>query len=403
VNNDAFEFFCQGHLAEAIAAYSASIATSPSPLLLSNRALARWRSGDYVGAIADYQAADQLDSPAARSDANPKRIASILWMMGHQEEALARWDDVLARAERYEFRYTDGSGGAHAGLLLWFGACYSHDAPVAERAIAFVRKRLKKRGRQLWPRPVAQFVIGELEEAELLRLARAEEPLAARRLCQAEFYAAVQARVRGDRAREASGFVAAVEAGEPVPLEIEFYLAQHELTAGSRPTRDDHVARIDIDPATGVLTSGSVRIGPATTKNSMLSAAAFRTGGYTNEAAGWFAADLHPQRDGELTFLVSLMFHGDHLHYVTIMNDDQRYGASWSDWSRVKEEERRSSHDAWLQQKLGDVKRSWPWGEVSSGFDDKGGFSRIVLRYRDLETCKPAGARTSWWRGILAR
>lgn len=118
VNNDAFEFFCQGRLAEAIAAYSASITTYPSPLLLSNRALARWRSGDDADAIADYQAAEQLESPAERSDANLKRIASVLWMMGHQEEALAQWEDVLDRAKRHEFRFTDGSGGAHAGLLL---------------------------------------------------------------------------------------------------------------------------------------------------------------------------------------------------------------------------------------------------------------------------------------------
>ena len=397
MNNDGFELFCRGRLAEAIAAYSAAIASSPSPLLFTNRALARLRSGDYPDAIADYQAAERLDPPAARSDANLKRIASALWMMGHEEEALARWEDVVDRAERNEFRFTDGSGGAHAGLLLWFGARYADDARAAKRALDFVRSRLKKRNRQLWPRPVAQFVIGELEEAEMLRLAGVEEPLAGRRLCQAEFYAAVQARVRGDRVREASALAKAVEHGEPTPLEIEFYLARHELTAGWRQTRNVHLARIDIDPATGVLTSGSVRIGPDTTKDSMLSAAAFRSGAYTNEADRWFAVELHPQRDGEFTFSLSLMFHGDHLHYLTLIHDDHRYGTSWSDWSRAKEEERRSSHDAWLQQKLGHVNRFWPWGEVWSGFDDKGGFSRIVLRYRDLETCEPAG-RNRWQR-----
>ncbi|MFT3880067.1 MAG: hypothetical protein QM703_10465 [Gemmatales bacterium] len=87
-----------------------------------------------------------------------------------------------------------------------------------------------------------------------------------------------------------------------------------------------------------------------------------------------------PFRSSGLDLLVVLWFHHQRLTMVSLMDANPRFGVSWDDYSLDKELARKASHDAWLLRSL-PPEREYPWGNVWSGYDDKGGFSSIVVRY----------------------
>jgi hypothetical protein len=80
-----------------------------------------------------------------------------------------------------------------------------------------------------------------------------------------------------------------------------------------------------------------------------------------------------------LELLVVLWFHGQRLTMISLMDADPRFGTSWTDQSYEKELARKASHDAWLSRAL--PQREVSWGSVWSGYDEKGGFSDIVVKY----------------------
>ena len=85
-------------------------------------------------------------------------------------------------------------------------------------------------------------------------------------------------------------------------------------------------------------------------------------------------------RSAGLELLVVLWFRDQRLTMVSLMDPDPRFGTSWADRSRAKELARKASHDEWLSRSL-TSHRNFSWGSVWSGYDDKGGFSDVRVRY----------------------
>jgi hypothetical protein len=65
---------------------------------------------------------------------------------------------------------------------------------------------------------------------------------------------------------------------------------------------------------------------------------------------------------------------------VDFCHSDPRFGSSWDDHSLAKEMDRKASHEKLLSACLGS-KRTFPWGSVWSGYDERGGGSAIIIRY----------------------
>lgn len=74
---------------------------------------------------------------------------------------------------------------------------------------------------------------------------------------------------------------------------------------------------------------------------------------------------------------------------------------SWSDWTLEKELEKKTLHDKWLIDTLGEVPHrrnpdtkavtfAYHWGSICSGYDPRSASSSIVIRYNhdDLESLK---------------
>ena len=81
------------------------------------------------------------------------------------------------------------------------------------------------------------------------------------------------------------------------------------------------------------------------------------------------------------TFRVTLHFHNGKLASVELFEVGAESKAFWNDWSHREEEERKASHDAWLESILGAPPYVYPWGQVTSETDPAGGYSCIVVRY----------------------
>jgi hypothetical protein len=85
-------------------------------------------------------------------------------------------------------------------------------------------------------------------------------------------------------------------------------------------------------------------------------------------------------RSAGVDLLVVLWFRGPQLTMVSLMDPDPRFGTSWSEHSLEKEMARKASHDAWLSRAL-PPSLDVSWGSVWSGYDEKAGFSEIIIKY----------------------
>jgi hypothetical protein len=79
--------------------------------------------------------------------------------------------------------------------------------------------------------------------------------------------------------------------------------------------------------------------------------------------------------------VIVLQFRGEELVSLSLFHDATRFGSFWSDWSAERERARKLFHEHWLATELRVPPGTYPWGGISSDYDDKGGFSSIKIRY----------------------
>jgi hypothetical protein len=137
------------------------------------------------------------------------------------------------------------------------------------------------------------------------------------------------------------------------------------------------------DPATGTITTDDgAAIGRSLTRSAFLASplAAGAESLVVNEPhRSWSVA----RTIGGRPFRLGLYFEGERLTMVVAALDDPSFGRSWADWSREREDARKAAHETWLagfDPSIGDG-RDYPWGFVSSVFDDRSGGSEIVIRW----------------------
>jgi hypothetical protein len=138
-----------------------------------------------------------------------------------------------------------------------------------------------------------------------------------------------------------------------------------------------------IDPATGAVSfeEPAIVIAPHLTRS------AFAATPWGAAAEHWVINEpWHSWKLAELglsagiRFVVVLYFHHERLLKVELCNADPAFGTSWEDHSREKEDARDASHQAWLATFVGE-RRVFDWGDIWAGYDDRGGFSGISIRY----------------------
>jgi hypothetical protein len=147
------------------------------------------------------------------------------WLDGREEAAIVAWRDG-SRAQ-----LDDAAGGVTIPLLLFFASIKRSDQALRKSSEAALRQRCKGRAIRNWPGPVARFITGDLDEAELIAAMSDPVALKERQSCQAEFYIGIVRLALGDQ-RGHVEFLARSCAHHPVSLlECEYFLAHAELKA----------------------------------------------------------------------------------------------------------------------------------------------------------------------------
>jgi hypothetical protein len=143
---------------------------------------------------------------------------------------------------------------------------------------------------------------------------------------------------------------------------------------------------------TGEIEFGTgLRVGPSYSEAQFLSSPLARMSKALSQTQPWSGYRTARQRIHDRTFRVTLYFHTGKLAAVELFEVGAESKAFWNDWSSREEEERKASHDAWLQILLGAPPYEYPWGKVTSEFDPRGGYSSIVVRFGTWTTEAASG------------
>ncbi len=148
-----------------------------------------------------------------------------------------------------------------------------------------------------------------------------------------------------------------------------------------------------MDPKTGTLLLPGGSIGPDLTRSAFLSSPMGAKARCDDKGTLGMSAYLGSQPVDGLVFRVELHFEAEQLRGYSLWLDDPRFGTSWDDYTEDKQLAQRDAHDAWLLSTLGPGKREpsprgpelryvFPWGEVWSTFDARGGSTTIGVRFR---------------------
>lgn len=78
---------------------------------------------------------------------------------------------------------------------------------------------------------------------------------------------------------------------------------------------------------------------------------------------------------------VAIYFNGETLESIHFSLVSSEFDSGSNDWSQEKEMTRKIANDKWLESNGLIPGNKYQWGEVWSGYDPKGGFSSVVIRY----------------------
>jgi lipoprotein NlpI len=237
---DPWDHMKNGNFSGSIEAYSLVLKEKVTTFNLFNRALAFINSGDLSAALRDMEEAELIycEDPYHKknnhlTDSYRNFIGVVHWIAGNPSLALTVWGDLLTDHESRKISYTDAAGGVESPCLAWLAGKTQDDSGTVMRAERFLKKRLRAKQATAWPGAIAQYLLGNLSEEELLELSAAAPSLATRHQCQANFWVGMVANLVGEHTKATKALLAASESG--ALLDEEFYLAQYEykkLTSG---------------------------------------------------------------------------------------------------------------------------------------------------------------------------
>lgn len=179
-----------------------------------------------------------------REGAYPEKVGAAQWLMGRHRDAAITWRQRVSGILDGTITYTDFSGGASDGLLLWYAAVTLKDDELLKYAMDFFRT-LSAPDRpwpnlSSWPGPLAYLALGErsadaiLDEhfgdkkpASLIRWNT--DILRRRELVNALYYSAVKCRADGQEQECRKLLSMVVQIQNPL-IELDWYLARGELS-----------------------------------------------------------------------------------------------------------------------------------------------------------------------------
>ena len=161
------------------------------------------------------------DAPDAGQSGTMLELAGAArWLAGDREAAVERWAAAL------DAPYEGPASRLKPPALLVYAGTRMGDERFVLRGTRLLTKSWKPKIQRIWPGPVAGFLLGKVDEKNLLEEGYSDPDLEARRLASAHFWVALRT---PEKARE--HYQAAVQNEGASVLEVEHHLAHGELQA----------------------------------------------------------------------------------------------------------------------------------------------------------------------------
>ncbi|HYS11250.1 MAG TPA: hypothetical protein VEP66_21115 [Myxococcales bacterium] len=166
------------------------------------------------------EAARTFEAPpdAARSGTLLELAGAARWLAGEREAAVERWISAL------DAGYEGPAGRLKPPALLIYAGTRLGDDRYLLRGTRLLTKAWKPKIQQIWPGPVAGYLLGKIDGESFLEDGYSDPDLEARRLTSAHFWVGLK-----EPAHAREHYSAAVANEGAGVLEVEHHLAHGEL------------------------------------------------------------------------------------------------------------------------------------------------------------------------------
>jgi tetratricopeptide (TPR) repeat protein len=221
-NEDVWTEILAGRFDEACSLADQVFSRTGDIFFLRNKVFALLHLGRFDLAAQTCRQIIELNPRNLSSASDYVRLGVSHWSMGLHEEAISDW------RSGFDAIYADAAGGLECPLLVFFASEKLGDTVTEKEMLKRLRKRVKKGKIAGWPAPLANYILGDIDEEALFSHVVNIPSLKGRQHCQASFFAAVRSQ-RQDCTNRKFYLEDAVAQGMAASLEAEYYLAKKEL------------------------------------------------------------------------------------------------------------------------------------------------------------------------------
>lgn len=188
-----WELRVAGQYERAVALYTKQYEVDGVPSHLYNRGSIYVETGEYARALEDFELLLSVKDPSLRTDGEAMYKGICYWYLNQPAQSVESWRRGL------DAPYTDAAGGVRMPGMLLYAALRLEDSALQKEMIALLRKHARRKLGG-WPGPIVPFLLGKIDQAELLDQTQhaRHATLVGRWQCQAHFYIAVRARHNDD-------------------------------------------------------------------------------------------------------------------------------------------------------------------------------------------------------------
>jgi lipoprotein NlpI len=219
-----------GRIEEGLRRIDGWYPNKPTASNIMERGVALLWAGDYSAAWHHFGAA--IEKHPGHSSRFYTMAGTAKWCMDEPEAGVKMWKAGLSA------EYSDAAN-VGVPLLLWFASIVGPGSFKGSEAEELLAIRLRERRSQIWPGPVAQYILGRASYTELQsQYPGRNETETVMRRWRAEFYEAVMELSTGNIAHYKEMMRAAADSSRPewsdensflrLVWHEEFFIARHE-------------------------------------------------------------------------------------------------------------------------------------------------------------------------------
>jgi len=156
-----------------------------------------------------------------RSDGDYISAGIANWLLNKPNDAVEIWKAGL------NTKYTDAAGGVEIPSLMYYASVKLKDYNIEKEAVKLLKRRVRSKVSINFPGSIAGYILGKINEEELLNSYMSFPNLRTRILCKSYFYIAVSYLKKGDKEAFYKNLQRCIE--NETYLEDEYFLAIEEL------------------------------------------------------------------------------------------------------------------------------------------------------------------------------